>query len=50
MSNLLSNLIQRNNKKHFWRTDITGLRALAVLPVLIFHAFPEFCPGGFFWC
>ncbi len=35
-------------KKHFWRSDITGLRALAVIPVLIFHAFPELCPGGFF--
>ena len=35
-------------KKHFWRSDITGLRALAVIPVLLFHAFPELCPGGFF--
>lgn len=35
-------------KPHFWRADITGLRAIAVLPVLIFHAFPELIPGGFF--
>lgn len=34
-------------KQHLWRTDITGLRALAVLPVLLFHAFPHLCPGGF---
>ena len=33
---------------HAWRNDITGLRALAVLPVIIFHAFPKAIPGGFF--
>ena len=33
---------------HLWRNDITGLRALAVLPVLFFHAFPDWIPGGFF--
>lgn len=31
-----------------WRQDITGLRALAVLPVLVFHGFPGLLPGGFF--
>ncbi len=31
-----------------WRNDITGLRALAVLPVLFFHAVPEWIPGGFY--
>lgn len=30
-----------------YRQDIDGLRALAVLAVLIFHAFPEIIPGGF---
>ena len=35
-------------QEHLWRNDITGLRAIAVLPVLIFHAFPSFLPGGFF--
>ena len=34
-------------KNHLWRSDITGIRALAVLPVLIFHAFPSIFPGGF---
>lgn len=33
---------------HMWRNDITGLRALAVLPVLLFHAFPNSIQGGFF--
>lgn len=33
--------------KKIWRADITGLRALAVIPVLIFHAWPNLLPGGF---
>jgi peptidoglycan/LPS O-acetylase OafA/YrhL len=30
-----------------YRPDIDGLRAVAVLSVLFFHAFPEALPGGF---
>jgi peptidoglycan/LPS O-acetylase OafA/YrhL len=30
-----------------YRKEIDGLRAFAVLPVILHHAFPEFFPGGF---
>src|SRR5579872_1080522 len=30
-----------------YRPDIDGLRAIAVLAVIGFHAFPEYLPGGF---
>ena len=40
--------MMNNSSNKIWRNDITGLRALAVIPVLIYHAFPELMPGGFF--
>jgi len=36
-----------NHSSHFYRPDIDGLRALAVLAVVFFHAFPERLKGGF---
>jgi peptidoglycan/LPS O-acetylase OafA/YrhL len=30
-----------------FRTDIEGLRAVAILPILLFHLDPALCPGGF---
>jgi peptidoglycan/LPS O-acetylase OafA/YrhL len=30
-----------------FRTDIEGLRALAILPILLFHLDPAWAPGGF---
>ncbi|MGO4350420.1 acyltransferase family protein [Rhizobium sp. RAF36] len=32
--------------QHGYRSDIDGLRAVAVLSVVIFHAFPTWLPGG----
>ena len=29
-----------------YRADLDGLRALAIIPVLLFHAFPTAMPGG----
>ena len=30
-----------------YRSEIDGLRALAIIPVILFHAGTEFCSGGF---
>jgi peptidoglycan/LPS O-acetylase OafA/YrhL len=32
---------------HVYRPDVDGLRAVAVLAVLAYHAFPQSAPGGF---
>jgi peptidoglycan/LPS O-acetylase OafA/YrhL len=40
--------MSRPNSSHQeYRPDIDGLRAVAVLSVVAFHAFPEQVPGGF---
>lgn len=35
------------NNGHMYRSDIDGLRALAILSVVIYHAYPEALSGGF---
>lgn len=42
--------LQRQHEHNFhsaYRPDIDGLRALAILPVVAFHAFPKWISGGF---
>jgi peptidoglycan/LPS O-acetylase OafA/YrhL len=38
---------QASSLPHAYRPDIDGLRAVAVLAVLVFHYFPEVLPSGF---
>jgi peptidoglycan/LPS O-acetylase OafA/YrhL len=33
--------------RYAYRPDIDGLRALAIITVIGFHAFPSWLPGGF---
>src|SRR3569833_1456970 len=39
---------QSGSQAHSYRPDIDGLRAVAVVSVLIYHAFTSVLPGGFF--
>ncbi|MES2528841.1 MAG: acyltransferase family protein [Bdellovibrionota bacterium] len=36
-----------NNVTKYYRADVDGLRAIAILSVVIFHAFPALFPGGY---
>lgn len=38
---------KENHMSIKYRPDIDGLRALAIIPVVIFHSFPHLLPGGF---
>jgi len=44
-SSPIADSMQKHHKKY--RPDIDGLRAVAVLCVVIFHGFPSLLPGGF---
>ena len=39
--------IHLSNSKKDHRADIDGLRAIAVLAIVLFHAFPEQLAGGY---
>lgn len=39
--------LEEHNIHPVYRPDIDGLRAVAILSVVIFHAFPRYLPGGF---
>ena len=39
--------VQKNSQHSKYRSDIDGIRAIAVLLVIGFHAFPEWVKGGF---
>ena len=45
---MLESIGKKNCAAHLkYRPDIDGLRAIAVLGLVIYHAFPQNLPGGF---
>lgn len=43
----MTNHIESKSVNSDYRPDIDGLRAVAVLLVVVFHGFPSLLPGGF---
>lgn len=43
----MSNISPQSFSRPKYRADIDGMRALAILAVLVFHAYPSSLPGGF---
>ena len=43
----MSSIGSASTTPHGYRPDIDGLRAIAVISVVLFHAFPAWLPGGF---
>ena len=47
LTSICKNRSSQNSWKHSYRSDIDGLRAIAVGSVFIFHLNPAWMPGGF---
>lgn len=47
LSSKMSEVSPQSFSRPKYRADIDGMRALAILAVLIFHAYPRSLPGGF---
>lgn len=45
--NAVIRMRMETTKQNEYRADIDGMRAIAVIAVLVFHAFPQALPGGF---